>query len=338
MKNTLILLLCSAVIITSCSVDSDSNSSQDQSELKPKPEYAIVLHGGAGYRGENDPRGDSIYKAHLQVVLDQGTELLKKGNSAVGVVQACLMMLEDDSLFNAGKGAVLNAEGRVELDASIMRGSDLQAGAVSSVTTTRHPIAAARFVMDSSAHVFLSGSGADRFAQGLGLEQVDPEFFVTRDRRANWNEKHKAQSAINKDPNSKFGTVGCVVLDQSGHLAAGTSTGGMSGKKWGRIGDSPVIGAGTYADDRSCAVSCTGHGEYYIRNAVAYQIAARMEFGGQSVERAADEVVNGVLSEKAGAGGVIALDKNGNIAMPFNTPSMFRAWRVEGRSEGVKIW
>ncbi|MCB9244976.1 MAG: isoaspartyl peptidase/L-asparaginase [Flavobacteriales bacterium] len=328
-----VVLVC---LLHACSSEGDRARDEDGVEAKSVP-YAIAIHGGAGYRSKGDEKGDALYMQRLNAILDYGYYLLENGKSALDVVEMCLRQMEDDSLFNAGVGAVLNASGEVELDASIMDGAHLKAGAVSGVRTTRHPISAARFVMDSSVHVFLSGSGADRFSAEHGLEQVAPEFFVLRSKKQRWLERNK-QQAYAADPNRKFGTVGCVVLDKRGHLAAGTSTGGMDGKQWGRIGDSPVIGAGTYADDRTCAVSCTGHGEYFIRNAVAYQVAARMQFGGVSVVEAADTVVMGVLKRAGGVGGLIAMDKEGNIHCPFNTSMMFRAWRKSGEEAVIRIY
>lgn len=322
----------------SSSCESGNNGSGDhlENDTADRP-FALVIHGGAGYRTKGDERGDAQYKQRLSAILDYGYYLLESGKSAVEVVEMCLRQMEDDSLFNAGLGAVLNADGEVELDASIMDGSNLKAGAVAGVRTTRHPISAARLVQDSSVHVFLSGAGADRFASERGLEQVKPDFFILPSRKAKWVLRQMEQKQLN-DPNQKHGTVGCVVLDKNGHLAAGTSTGGMDGKRWGRIGDSPVIGAGTYANDRTCAVSCTGHGEYFIRNAVAYQVSARMEFGGQTLTEAADSVVNGVLKRAGGVGGLIALDREGNIHCPFNTSMMFRAWRKSGSEGQVRIY
>lgn len=330
--------LVSFMFITSCAQQSETDKTIHEitEESSEDNKFAIVIHGGAGYRNPaTNGREDELYKEHLYRVVHHGEQMLKEGAKAVDVVEACIRLLEDDSLFNAGLGAVLNAQGKAELDASIMNGADRNAGAVAGVHTTRHPISAARMVMDSSKHVFLSGDGADTYMSQMGLEQVEPEFFITGKRSAWWNEQLKKREK-DENPDNKHGTVGCVVLDRSGHLAAGTSTGGMSNKQWGRIGDSPVIGAGTYADDKSCAVSCTGHGEYFIRNAVAYQIAARMQFGGEQLDSAVHNVLFKVLNEKAGSGGVIAVDKDGNISMQHNTPMMFRAWATDVE-EGVLI-
>jgi len=333
--NTFLWITVLFVMFQSCgsTVESDQNAAEPIDDGK----FAIVIHGGAGYRNsEANPEEDELYKEHLYRVVHHGEQMLKSGTPAIDVVESCIRMLENDSLFNAGIGAVLNAEGKAELDASIMNGEDRNAGAVAGVHTTRHPISAARMVMDSSKHVMLSGDGADTYAEQVGLEQVDPDFFITGKRKAWWNEQLKKREK-DGNPDNKHGTVGCVVLDKSGHLAAGTSTGGMSNKQWGRIGDSPVIGAGTYADDQSCAVSCTGHGEYFIRNAVAYQIAARMQFGGEQLDSAVHTVLFDVLNEKAGSGGVIAVDKEGNISMQFNTSMMFRAWATDS-DEGVMMY
>lgn len=322
------MLMGSMIFLAACGQMGHEQVTEE--ELIETGKFAIVIHGGAGYRdaASNGPE-DDLYAEHLYRVITLGEQMIKDGAAAIDVVEACIRLMEDDSLFNAGLGAVLNAQGKAELDASIMNGSDRNAGAVAGVHTTRHPISAARLVMDSSKHVFLSGNGADRYMSDMGLEQVEPDFFITEKRRVWWNKQLEKRAAEDENPNKKHGTVGCVVLDKGGHLAAGTSTGGMSNKQWGRIGDSPVIGAGTYADDNTCAVSCTGHGEYFIRNAVAYQIAARMEFGGESLDSAAYKVLFEVLNEKAGAGGIIAVDKDGNISMQHNTPMMFRAWATD---------
>jgi len=233
--------------------------------------------------------------------------------------------MEDNPLFNAGKGAVFTHEGRNELDASIMTGQDLNAGAVAGVTDIRHPISAARAVMEKSEHVMLAGHGASVFAAQVGLEIVDPSFFYTR------NRYESLQRALERE---EHGTVGCVALDKEGNLCAGTSTGGMTNKKYGRIGDSPIIGAGTYANNATCGVSGTGHGEYFIRWTVAHQISVLMEYKGYDVEQAAREVVEGTLAEVGGEGGVICLDRFGRPAMVTNTTGMFRAY---GNSEGERM-
>jgi L-asparaginase / beta-aspartyl-peptidase len=252
---------------------------------------------------------------------------LNNGGSALDAVEKVVNYLEDCPLYNAGKGAVFTWDGKNELDASIMDGTQLQAGAVAGVSRIKNPISAARKVMDSSPHVMLSGQGADAFAEALGLEMVDNAYFKTEKRYA---EFEKAKERYLKD---KMGTVGCVVYDGKGHLAAGTSTGGMTLKRWGRIGDAPVIGAGTYADNATCAVSCTGHGEYFIRLGIARDISARMEYKQLSLEEAARETLD-KLTQMQGTGGFVAVDREGNPIMMFNTGAMFRGY-LKGNGEKV---
>lgn len=300
-----------------------------------KPDYALAVHGGAGAMNlaNTGPEKQKEYTIAMERALAIGDSILRDGGSSLDAVEACIGFLEDCPLFNAGKGAVFTAEGKNELDASIMNGATRQAGSVAGITTVRHPISAARKVMENSPHVMLAGKGAELFAGEQGLEMVDPSYFRTEQR---WNDYERAktkQDSIRK-AEGKHGTVGCVALDRMGNLAAGTSTGGMMMKKYGRIGDSPVIGAGTYADNESCAVSATGHGEFFIRNVVAYDISALMKYKGMSVDAAADQVIMAKLKEQGGNGGVICLDKNGNIALVFNTTGMFRGWL---KSENGKI-
>jgi L-asparaginase / beta-aspartyl-peptidase len=293
--------------------------------------YALVIHGGAGnITRQNMPEQVAgTFTSKLYEVLRLGDSILKAGGSSLNAVEACVKMMEDCPLFNAGKGAVFNAEGRNELDASIMDGRTGMAGAVAGVTTIKNPVSAARAVMERSQHVMLAGKGAETFAAEQGLEIVPPEYFFTQER---WDSYLKAkQNADSLDvPDKKHGTVGCVALDQYGNLAAATSTGGMTFKKYGRIGDSPIIGAGTYADNNTCAVSATGHGEYFIRYVVAYDISALMKYRGLTLTDAANEVIMKKLKELGGTGGVIAVDKSGNIAMPFNTAGMFRGYVTSG--------
>lgn len=283
-------------------------------------EYVIVVHGGAGdvAKLENDPARSAQYYAALDSALMIGDRILAAGGEGQEAVMAVINYFEINPMFNAGRGATCTAEGTFELDASIMEGKDLSAGAVAGVKTVKHPINAAYAVKTKTPHVMLSGAGAERFATEQGLELVDNMYFATP-KTMEWVEKLKAES-------KKNGTVGCVVLDKQGNLTAGTSTGGMFKKKWGRIGDSPVIGAGTYADNNSCAVSCTGHGEYFIRHAVAFNLCARYKYLKEPVEKAADYIINTELNTNAGNGGLIAVDKDGNIAMPFNSTGMFRGY------------
>lgn len=292
-----------------------------------KIEYALVIHGGAGnIRQETMPAPiEKMYRDSLDKALRIGERILSNGGSSLDAVEACIRFMEDCPLFNAGKGAVFNAEGKNELDASIMDGSNHLAGAVAGITSVRHPISAARAVMEKSSFVMLTGKGAEQFAAAQSLELVAPSWFFTQKR---WDDYLKAKVSMDSTAaaESKHGTVGCVALDKSGNLAAGTSTGGMLMKKFGRVGDSPIIGAGNYADNQSCAVSATGYGEFFIRNVVAFDICALMKYKGMSVQEAADFVINKKLQEQGGTGGVICLDRKGNMALPFNTPGMFRGW------------
>lgn len=296
-----------------------------------KAEWAIVIHGGAGVitREKMTPEMDKNYRTALSEALNKGKSILIEGGSALDAVENVIRLLEDNPLFNAGKGAVFNHDGKNELDASIMDGSTLAAGAVAGVKDIKNPITAARRVMTNSPHVLLSGEGASQFAKEQGLEIVPPEYFYT-DRRFN-----DLQEALK---NEKHGTVGCCALDKSGNLAAGTSTGGMTNKKYNRIGDTPVIGAGNYANNNTCAVSATGHGEFFIRWTVAHDISALMEYKGMSLKEASELVVNDKLVKAGGSGGVICVDKNGNIAMPFNSEGMFRAFATPDGREGVFIY
>ena len=291
------------------------------------PGYVLVIHGGAGNitPARITPEKQVIYEVKLQEALAAGQKVLANGGAAMDAVIAAVQIMEECPLFNSGKGAVFNAEGKNELDASVMDGRSGKAGAVAGVTIIRSPVEAARRVMDSSQHVMLSGKGAEAFAREQGLELVDPSYFYTEE---SWKEYQMVKQRIENE--GRKGTVGAVALDMDGNLAAATSTGGMTFKKYGRIGDSPVIGAGTYASNESCAVSCTGHGEYFIRNSVAYDVSARMLYLGETLEQAAVYIINEKLKSQGGTGGLIAVDKNGNISMPFNTPGMFRGYIKQG--------
>ncbi|NNF33341.1 MAG: isoaspartyl peptidase/L-asparaginase [Saprospiraceae bacterium] len=331
-----ILFICSMLLImTQCKPKEDSQ----ETVVTERPEYAIVIHGGAGtILPENmTPDLEKQYKDKMNEALDMGEKVLAAGGTAIEAVEKTIHIMEDSPLFNAGKGAVFTNAGRNELDASFMEGENMNAGAIGGVTNVKHPISLARAVMEKSDHVMLSGEGAETFAAEQGLELVEPEYFYTERR---WNalqrilsEDENKTELSESDPDKKHGTVGCVALDKNGNIAAGTSTGGMTNKKYGRIGDSPIIGAGTYADNNTCGVSSTGHGEYFIRYTVARDIAALMEFKGMTLEEAGDYVINKRLVEKGGTGGVVALDKNGNIAMPFNTPGMYRGYAKPGERE-----
>jgi beta-aspartyl-peptidase (threonine type) len=290
----------------------------------------LVIHGGAGAitRASMTPEMEQQYKAALEQALRTGHAVLAKGGTSVDAVEATIRVMEDSPLFNAGKGAVFTHEGKNEMDAAIMDGKTKGAGSVAGVTIIKNPISAARAVMEKSPHVMMSGKGAELFATKMGLEIVDPSYFWTERR---WKQlqqqlqKEQPHSELHLVREAKYGTVGAVALDQSGNLAAGTSTGGTTNKQFGRIGDAPIIGAGTYADNESCAISATGVGEYFIRWTVARDIAALMQYRGMSVKDAADQVINHKLP-KEGEGGVIALDGKGNFAMTFNSAGMFRGW------------
>lgn len=302
-----------------------------------KPKFAIAIHGGAGtiLKSSISPEQDALYRERLTRALETGYALLECGSTSLDAVEAVVQLLEDDSLFNAGKGAVFNSDGKVELDAAIMDGKTLKAGAVAALHHVKNPICLARAVMEQSEHVFLIGEGAEAFAKAHQIELVDESYFFTE---ARWQSLQKAKAKESLTEKEKHGTVGAVALDQFGNLAAATSTGGMTNKKFGRVGDSPIIGAGTYADNETCAVSATGHGEYFIRAVVAHDIAALMRYKHLSVQAAAEEVIMQKLTKLGGTGGVIAIDRNGNIAMPFNTEGMYRGYKVQGGKTFVAIY
>jgi beta-aspartyl-peptidase (threonine type) len=320
------------------------------------PEWAFAVHGGAGTarRESMTPELESQYTAALTAALEAGQEILASGGSSLDAVEAALRLLEDSPLFNAGKGAVFTHDGRNELDASIMDGASLAAGAVAELRHVKNPISLARRVMEASPHVMMAGVGAEEFALEQGIELVPARYFFTERR---WQSLQRAREAEGRaeaergagaEPRAeaepvgalgeRLGTVGAVALDRHGNLAAGTTTGGMTNKRFGRIGDSPIIGAGTYADNRACAVSGTGHGEFFIRNAVAHDICVRVLYLEESIGEAADAVVMGVLVEQGGDGGVIALGPEGAIAMPFNTPSMLRGYVTSEEGPVVEIF
>ena len=323
-------------------------------------EWALVVHGGAGVieRGAMTPETDAAYRAAMHAALERGEAVLDEGGSALDAVEAVIHGLEDDPMFNSGRGAVFTAAGRNELDASIMDGASLNAGAVAGVTQVRHPISLARAVMDNSRHVMLQGEGAETFAREQGLEIVDPAWFFTERRWASMERALTAQGlpvpprpegAPDPEPvqegmlerdalEHRFGTVGVVALDRNGNIAAGTSTGGTTAKRWGRVGDSPIIGAGTYANNDSCGVSATGTGEYFIRLTIASRICALVELQGLELQAAADRVIQEDLTQLGGDGGVIALTAQGDIAWSFNTSGMYRARLSEGGEPVVAIY
>jgi beta-aspartyl-peptidase (threonine type) len=330
---------------------------------QPAHHWSIVVHGGAGViaRSALGPNGDAAYRASLTQAEAVGAKVLERGGSALDAVEAAINVLEDDPLFNAGRGAVFTAEGKNELDSSIMDGSNLKAGAVAGVTRTRHPISLARAVMEKSPYVMLAGAGTDAFGARVGLEQVDPSFFFTE---ARWQSlvKQLQKQGLPVPPRPAgappppagpavpvaqidepadahvHGTVGVVALDRAGNIAAGTSTGGLQAKMPGRVGDSPIIGAGTYASNQSCAVSATGSGEYFIRLGVAREICNLVAFKGMSLQQAADQVIHQELEALHGDGGVIGLTPDGQMVWSFNTPGMFRARQTEGGPVEVKIY
>jgi beta-aspartyl-peptidase (threonine type) len=284
------------------------------------------------------PEADHRYRAGLSAALDAGYALLEAGGTSLDAVTRAVVLLEDNPLFNAGRGSVFTLEGRNELDAAIMDGSNLHAGAVCGVTRIKNPVELARAVMEQSEHVMLAGAGAEEFAAARGFSFVPQSYFYTPERWRQLERIRGGDPALSALTISHVGTVGAVALDDQGRLAAATSTGGMTGKRYQRIGDSPIIGAGTYADDRSCAVSATGHGEVFVRAAVAHDICARVRFGGRSLVQAAREVVLGELREMNGEGGIVAIDARGEIAIEFNSEGMFRASRKHGEPSQIAIY
>jgi beta-aspartyl-peptidase (threonine type) len=328
MKPSVVLtILCS--LLAAC----DSPEAQDDPPAA-RADWAIAIHGGAGVISktlEEDQKAQ--YHAALEEALRLGRDLLDEGGASLDAVERVVRHLEDVPLFNAGKGAVYTHDGAHELDAAIMDGRDLACGAVAGLTTVKNPIGLARMVMERSRHVFFVGSGAERFADEMGVERVGQEYYDTERRREEWQRALDQEEAGGED---KYGTVGAVALDRDGNLAAATSTGGMTNKRYGRVGDVPVIGAGTYADNRTAAVSCTGFGEQFIRHSVAHDVTALMAYRGLSVQEAAEEVIHGKLDP--GDGGLIAVARDGSIALVFNSEGMFRgAADAAGRFE-VAIW
>ncbi len=311
---------------------------QDSRKTGALQPFGFVIHGGAGTieRSRMTPEREKAYRDKLSEALLAGFGVLQKGGPCLDAVVAAITLMEDSPLFNAGKGAVFTSAGTNELDSSIMDGRTLKAGAVAGLKRVKNPILLARLVMEQSPHVMMTGDGAETFAAQKGVELVDPKYFYTEER---WQQLQRIKEAEKNPPpkksklereslpfdEHKFGTVGAVSLDRSGNLGAGTSTGGMTNKRFGRVGDSPIIGAGTYADNETCGVSCTGDGEYFIRSAVAHDVTARMRYGGKSVEQAAAAAIEKV-GKLGGTGGLIALDRRGNFTTPFNTSGMYRGW------------
>jgi beta-aspartyl-peptidase (threonine type) len=302
--------------------------------------FGIAIHGGAGTlpRADMSAEAERRYRAGLKEAIDAGFAVLQEGGTSIEAVTRAVVLLEDNPLFNAGKGAVFTLDGRNELDASIMDGSTLKAGAVCGLTRIRNPVTLARAVMEKSPHVMLAGAGAEEFASTQGFSFVPQSYFHTPERWRQLERIRGGDAGLSAGTISHIGTVGAVALDAHGRLAAATSTGGMTGKRYQRIGDSPIIGAGTYADNRSCAVSATGHGEVFIRTVVAHDICSRMRFGGRSIGAAVREVVLGELPPLGGEGGVIAIDARGEIVIEFNSEGMFRASRRQGEEAQVGIY
>lgn len=317
-----------------------------QAQQSDRP-VTLVIHGGAGtiLKENMTPEMEKQYRDALNAALDSGYSVLKRGGTSLDAVVASIQVMENSPLFNAGKGSVFANNGRNEMDASIMDGKTLNAGAVAGVTIIKNPILAARAVLEHSEHVLLTGEGAEKFANEQGLVIVDPSYFYTESRKKALEKaiendnKPRGHDGMNEEgKNRKHGTVGAVALDKFGNLAAATSTGGMTNKKYGRVGDSPIIGAGTYANNQTCAVSCTGHGEYFIRLAIAHDISALMEYKNFTVKNAGDEVIMKKLTALGGTGGAIILDGKGNIAMPFNTEGMYRAYIKADGARKVLIY
>jgi beta-aspartyl-peptidase (threonine type) len=348
MKN---LYFITAILLFSFSCKNESTSKQNETMTKQN-EFAIIIHGGAGtiLKKNLSDEKEKAYKVKLEQAIRTGYTILKDGGTSQEAVVKTIQVMEESPLFNAGKGAVFTHEETNELDASFMDGKTLNAGAVAGVMNVKSPIELAVKIMTDSDHVMLSGKGASLFAKEKGLEIVDPAYFYT-ERRFNslQNIKDKEKTAVALDDkkaafydadikNSKFGTVGCVALDKDGNITAGTSTGGMTNKRWGRIGDAPIIGSGTYANNKTCGVSSTGWGEYFIRSQVAYDISAQMEYQQKSLKEATADVIQNKLTKLGGTGGVVALDKNGNMSFEFNTAGMYRAFMDDQGKLTVKIY
>jgi L-asparaginase / beta-aspartyl-peptidase len=307
-----------------------------------KGKITIAIHGGAGTitRKMMTPDKEEAYTQALQGAIDGGYSILERGGTALDAVATAVTWLEDHPLFNAGRGSVFTHEGTHEMDAAIMRGDTLEAGAVAGVRTVQNPVILARTIMEKSEHVMLCRDGAEVFAKLHGLHFQPADYFYTDSRYRQWKKalKEGTVELDHTEDEKKFGTVGAVALDADGNLAAATSTGGMTNKLWGRIGDSPIIGAGTYANNRTCAISCTGHGEFFMRAVVAYDISCLMEYKGLSVDEASRMVVHDKLVKLGGEGGLIALDSHGNFSLPFNSEGMYRGWKTEGSKAEVRIY
>lgn len=349
MKVFISTVLLFAVLVVSVAGQKGGHAEIKQLQGPQNPRLAFVIHGGAGVitRGSMSPEKEKAYKTKLEEVVLAGYKALQSGKSSLEAVEIALRMMEDSPLFNAGKGAVFTADGKNELDASIMDGKTLAAGAVAGLHHVKNPITLARAVMEKSPHVMMVGDGAEKFAKEQNIDLVDEKYFWTQER---WDalqkilqqEKEKAATPRPKGmsqnfaeiPYNKFGTVGAAALDKDGNLAAGTSTGGMTNKKYGRVGDAPIIGAGTYANNETCAISATGWGEFFIRLGVARDICSLMEYRAMPIQNAADMVIHTKLQKLGGDGGIIGLDKFGNIAISFNSEGMYRAY-INGEGKPV---
>lgn len=304
-------------------------------------QFSIAVHGGAGTISPAlmSAEKEKTYKQALADALNAGNTVLSAGGSSMDAVLQAVISLENNSLFNAGKGSVFTHTGTHEMDASIMNGKTLEAGAVSGVHNVKNPIVLARAVMEKTEHVFLHGAGAEELGQKLKLDFEAPEYFFDTFRHEQWMAiKDSNTTQLDHSKEKKFGTVGAVALDMNGNLAAATSTGGMTNKRYGRIGDTPMIGAGTYANDNTCAVSCTGHGEFFIRAVVAYDISCLMEYKCMTLKQACEKVVNDKLVKLGGEGGLIAIDTKGNIELPFNSEGMYRGWQKNGEAARIAIY
>ena len=340
------------ILMVCISFSCNNSASAKKTALEKQSEFAIIIHGGAGtiLRGNLSNKKEKAYRDKLEEAIRAGYTILKNGGTSQLAVVKTIQIMEASPLFNAGKGAVFTHEETNELDASFMDGETLNAGAVAGVKNVKSPIELAVKIMTDSEHVMLSGEGASIFAKEKGLEMVDPAYFYTERRFKSLQRiKNRAKTELDNNDkkaafydtdikNAKFGTVGCVALDKNGNIAAGTSTGGMTNKRWGRIGDAPIIGSGTYANNKTCGVSSTGWGEYFIRSQVAYDISAQMEYQEKTLKEATKDVIQNKLTKLGGTGGVVALDKNGNMSFEFNTAGMYRASMNDAGELVLKIY
>ena len=340
------------ILMVCISFSCNNSASAKKTALEKQSEFAIIIHGGAGtiLRGNLSKKKEKAYRDKLEEAIRAGYTILKNGGTSQLAVVKTIQVMEASPLFNAGKGAVFTHEETNELDASFMDGETLNAGAVAGVKNVKSPIELAVKIMTDSEHVMLSGEGASIFAKEKGLEMVDPAYFYTERRFKSLQRiKNRAKTKLDNNDkkaafydsdikNAKFGTVGCVALDKNGNIAAGTSTGGMTNKRWGRIGDAPIVGSGTYANNKTCGVSSTGWGEYFLRSQVAYDISAQMEYQEKTLKEATKDVIQNKLTKLGGTGGVVALDKNGNMSFEFNTAGMYRASMNDAGELVLKIY